>query len=144
MVFGVSCSPENIWKILSGENIGTVFKAKERTMGDRKWWIRHGLHVYGKIYVDQGAVRAIQGRNSLFAAGITKVEGQFHSQTAVSVISQTTGEEIGRGIVNYSALEVDRVKGRKSNEMEALLGYAESDCIINRQNLALTKEPTAI
>ena len=121
-----------------------MFKAQDRTLGDRKWWIRHGLHVYGKLYVDEGAVRAIQGRNSLFAAGIKKVEGQFHSQTAVAVISLQTGEEVGRGLVNYSSLEVDRVKGKKSTEMEAVLGYVESDCIIHRQNLALSKEPPAI
>ena len=121
-----------------------MFKAQERTLGDRKWWIRHGLHVYGKLHLDDGAVRAIQSRNSLFAAGVRKVEGTFHSQTAVSLISLSTGEEVGRGIVSYSSMEIERVKGKKSSEMEAILGYADSDCIIHRQNLALTKEPNAI
>jgi len=132
--------PENITRVLNKEDLGTIFKAQQKTIADRKWWIRHGLHSFGKIYLDTGAFNAVRKNNSLFAVWITKVEGSFHSQSAVTLIDTSTGEEVGRGIVNYSSVEIDRLKGQKSSEIESILGYIDSDCIIDRQNLALKKE----
>jgi len=129
--------PERILKIINGEEFGTVFKAKERPLGDRKWWIRHGLHVYGQLLIDNGAVAAIKRNNSLFAAGITSVRGAFGLHQAVALISATSGEEIARGIVNYTSNEIERIRGRHSNEISTILGYVEADCVIYRQNVAL-------
>ncbi len=84
--------PERIGSIMRGEQVGTVFKAKERPLGDRKWWIKHGLHVYGQLLVDDGAVAAVRRNNSLFAAGVTGVQGSFASQTAVAVVSAASGQ----------------------------------------------------
>jgi glutamate 5-kinase len=139
--------------------IGTHFLAKSERMIDRKWWIAHGLQTHGSIYVDQGAVRAIRdSRSSLFAAGIVKVEGIFSPQQSVRIlfvkkakksvqetaetVSEEEGveevEEIGKGIVNYSSTEINRIKGCRSSKIEDVLGYMESDCVIHRNNLAVT------
>jgi glutamate 5-kinase len=129
--------PEYILRIIAGEPLGTVFRAKPKPLGDRKWWIKHSLHISGKLWIDDGALAAIQKWTSLFAAGIQRVEGTFVSQNAVTVVSVTTGKEIARGLVNYTSAEIDRIKGCKSSEFEALLGYIDSDCVIHRQNLVL-------
>ncbi len=144
--------------------MGTHFLAKPNPMVDRKWWILHGLATYGSIFVDAGAVRAFfNHKSSLFAAGIVKVQGSFVAQQSVKIvtivnISGREGEtvdlidcaiseldqskfrlvEIGKGLVNYSASEIQRIKGCKSRDIEQLLGYMDSDCVVHRDNLVVT------
>ena len=128
--------PEDIPKIINGAEIGTVFVAKDKPLGDRKWWIKHGLHCYGRVVVDDGAVDAIHKRNSLFAAGIVAVEGSFSPDSCVAIVSEE-GQELGRGLVKYSSAEIERVRGKHSSEIVSLLGYMETDCVIHRHNMAL-------
>ncbi|KAJ3290057.1 hypothetical protein HK104_007044 [Borealophlyctis nickersoniae] len=137
--------------------MGTHFIAKsDAAMIDRKWWILHGLTASGTLFLDAGAVRAVtqRHRGSLFAAGIVKVEGNFGAQQCVKVATVVrtvrkddyTGEsveseevvEIGRGIVNYTAAEIMRIRGHKSADIEGLLGYVDTACVIPRDNLAIT------
>ncbi|KAJ3129547.1 Integrator complex subunit 11 [Nowakowskiella sp. JEL0407] len=66
--------------------IGTTFLAKPNPMIDRKWWILHGLASYGKIYIDEGAVKAVSRHSSLFAAGIVRVEGKFVAHQCVKLV----------------------------------------------------------
>jgi glutamate 5-kinase len=122
---------------MAGEALGTVFRAKAKPLGDRKWWIKHGLQVQGRLVVDDGALAGIQGRGSLFAAGVTRVEGSFVAQTAVAIVSASTGREVARGLANYASTEVERIRGCKSSEIEARLGYIEADCVVHRHNLVL-------
>lgn len=127
----------------------TRFVAKPNPLVDRKWWILHGLHTAGTIYVDAGAVRALTAlqRSSLFAAGITRVEGTFVAQQSARVVHEKvdseTGRvleqiEVGKGLVNYSSTEIVRIKGCKSWEIEGILGYADAECVIHRDNMAVT------
>ncbi|CAG8437681.1 15520_t:CDS:2 [Acaulospora morrowiae] len=153
-------SPQNILSIvkhLSTDNppsssapLHTRFLAKDNPMVDRKWWILHGLHTAGTIYIDEGAVRAITKvglKSSLFAAGIVKVMGSFVVHQAVSLVIERPKKDdggeielvaIGKGLVNYSSTEISRIKGCKSTEIEEKLGYADSECVIHRDNLAIT------
>jgi glutamate 5-kinase len=92
----------------------------------------------GKLYLDEGAVKALQrGGKSLLAAGITKVDGNFQSQEAV-VLCNTQGQEIARGLVNYSSSEICRVLGLRSDQMPEILGYAGAETIVHRDNLVLS------
>ncbi|RKP14118.1 Aspartate/glutamate/uridylate kinase [Piptocephalis cylindrospora] len=117
----------------------TLFPAKSRLLGDRKWWIHHGLHSYGSIFIDTGAVKAlIQNKSSLFATGITQSQGQYVAVQGVRVIWADRDLEVARGIVNYASNEVERVIGHHSTEFRSILGYADADCIIHRANLART------
>ena len=100
-------------------------------------WIKHGLHVCGRLLIDDGALAGIQKRGSLFAAGVTAVEGSFVAQNAVAIVSATSGNEVARGLANYSSAEIDRIKGCKSSEFEERLGYIEADCVVYRHNLVL-------
>ncbi|KAI7894657.1 glutamate 5-kinase [Mucor mucedo] len=122
----------------------TRFVAKNNPLLDRKWWIQYGLHTAGTIFVDEGAAKAILApriKSSLFAAGIVDVEGSFVAQQAVNIATRQgdTVQVIGKGIVNYSSIEVSRVKRCHSAEIANILGYVDSECIIHRDNLVRTK-----
>lgn len=129
--------PENIEKILNGEAIGTHFEAQPRTDKARKRWIVHGLIPTGKLYLDAGAITAIcQGGKSLLAAGIIRIEGNFSAADAVQ-LCDARGEEIARGIVNYSSAEIEQIKGQHSEKIPLLLGYAGAETVVHRNNLVV-------
>ncbi|RKO93553.1 glutamate 5-kinase [Blyttiomyces helicus] len=136
--------------------IGTHFLAKRAPMMDRKWWILHGLSAAGAVYLDAGAVQAVvrPHRSSLFAAGIVRVEGTFGAQQAVRILTVVAVRdaedrvvELGKGIVNYSSTEIARIRGHRSAEIEALLGYVDSGWVVHRDNLVITNravDPAAV
>ena len=125
-----------IRRLVAGEPIGTIFWPSVKLV-NKKRWIAFGAKVCGCVHIDWGAARAIQsdGR-SLLPSGITRVEGDFGIGNTVSIISPE-GKEIARGIVNYAAAEVERIKGKKTTDIELILGYKDYDEIIHRDNMAL-------
>lgn len=131
-------TPRNIEKILQGERIGTQFEPQPRPVNARKRWIAHGLVPVGKLYLDEGAVIAIsKAGKSLLPAGIIKVEGTFESQDAVQLCDRA-GQEIARGLVNYSSLELQKILGHQTEEIAAILGYSGAETVVHRDNLALS------
>jgi glutamate 5-kinase len=131
-------SPHNILKILQGEPLGTQFEPETQPVNARKRWIAHSLIPAGKLYLDSGAVKAIcEAGKSLLAAGITEVEGEFQSQDAVQLCDRT-GQEIARGIVNYSSTELQQIRGHHSDEIPQILGYAGAETVVHRDNLVLS------
>ncbi len=129
--------PQNILLILQGEAIGTQFEPQKKTDNARKRWIAYGLVPMGKLYLDQGAVKAIvQSGKSLLPAGITKIEGEFSATDAVS-LHDHQGQEIARGLVNYNYTEIEQIKGQRSEHIETILGYVESKTVIHRDNLVI-------
>ncbi|PIG92692.1 glutamate 5-kinase [Gloeocapsopsis sp. IPPAS B-1203] len=130
-------SPHNIKRILQGEPLGTQFEPQLQPTNARKRWIAYGLIPSGKLYLDSGAITAIcQGGKSLLAAGISAVEGEFDSQEAVQLCDQH-GNEIARGIVNYSSSELRQIRGQHSREIATILGYEGAETVIHRDNLVL-------
>jgi glutamate 5-kinase len=130
-------SPHNIEKILRGESLGTQFEPQPQPFNARKRWIAHGLVPAGKLYLDQGAVNAIcQAGKSLLAAGIAEVEGEFQSQDAVQLCDRN-GQEVARGIVNYSSSELQKIRGVHSDKIPEILGYAGAETVVHRDNLVL-------
>lgn len=130
--------PQNIEKILAGEPLGTHFQPQPEPTSARKRWIAYGLVPVGKLYLDTGAIAAIaQGGKSLLAAGIKKVEGNFDTQAAVQLCDHQ-GNEIARGLVNYSSEELEKIRGCHSREICTILGYVGAETVIHRDNLVLT------
>lgn len=130
--------PHNIEKIINGEPIGTHFAPQPEPTSARKRWIAYGLVPSGKLYLDDGAIAAIlQAGKSLLAAGIKTVEGEFDHQEAVQ-ICDIHGNEIARGLVNYSSEELQKIRGCHSRDIEGILGYAGAETVIHRDNLVLT------
>jgi glutamate 5-kinase len=128
-----------VQRILKGEEEGTLFLAQKERLSARKHWILHSLVPRGSLTVDDGALRAIveQGR-SLLPIGITAVSGEFRSGNAVQVLGPDS-TEVARGLSNYGSHEVQVIRGRKSEEIESLLGYSYYDEVVHRDDLVLLK-----
>lgn len=135
MVIANSDEEQVVSRIVAGENIGTLFIPRENRMHAREKWIAFGTVVSGKITVDQGACTALLKKGkSLLPSGIQKVEGDFQRGDVVTV-EDAGGQEIARGMVNYSAEEISLIAGRRSTEIEKILGSKDYDEVIHRNNL---------
>jgi glutamate 5-kinase len=104
----------------------------------RKRWIASAIGSGGAVTVDDGAARALRGGRSLLPAGVVAVEGRFRRGDAISVRDQA-GRELARGLSAYSAEDAARIKGRKSAEIEAILGFRGRDELIHRDDLVLVE-----
>ncbi|NMB41496.1 MAG: glutamate 5-kinase [Firmicutes bacterium] len=128
---------ENIIKrTLEGEKIGTFFYSKQGHLRSRKRWIAFAQKSKGTIKIDLGAESALEEGKSLLPAGIINFEGSFSKGEMVSICN-VQGEEVARGLVNYGSKELSQITGRKSAEIEDILGYMDSAEIIHRDNLVL-------
>lgn len=131
-----SGSAENVLlKIAASEPLGTLLTADNDPIATRKQWLASQLKVQGSLQLDAGACRALK-ENSLLAVGVTEISGEFQRGDVVSCLD-TEGNEIARGLVNYEASEVERIKGQASGEIEKLLGYVDEAELIHRDNLVL-------
>ncbi|MEB3117015.1 MAG: glutamate 5-kinase [Limnothrix sp.] len=129
--------PRNLLKILEGADIGTQFAPQPQATSARKRWIAHGLIPAGKLYLDSGAVRAIcTGGGSLLAAGIRDLEGEFQPQDAVQ-LCDLEGREVARGLVNFSHEALEKICGKRSDEIAAILGHDAPETVVHRDNLVL-------
>jgi len=98
--------PLVIEKFWSGEDIGTIFWAKERKLNMRKLWIKYYIKPEGKIYIDQGAEKAIlENGKSLLIGGIISVEGNFSKGACVECVN-LKGKPLAKGLTNFSAQEL--------------------------------------
>lgn len=105
----------------------------------RKQWIAGTLKPKGTVRVDEGAERALAAGRSLLPAGVVEVDGDFERGDAVAVLAPD-GAELGRGIVGYSADESRAIAGRRSADIEDVLGYRGRDEMIHRDDLVMTHE----
>ncbi|WP_299428906.1 glutamate 5-kinase [uncultured Meiothermus sp.] len=132
--------PQSIAEALRGEPIGTLFSGGNRRYSGQKLWLYQLPKPQGEVVVDQGAAQALrQGGASLLPAGILEVRGSFGVGEAVNCLDRE-GHLIGIGLVNYTASELGRIKGRKTREIEAVLGYKNTDEAIHRDHFALVSE----
>lgn len=131
--------PGNLVRFFDGEDIGTYFIPCATRMASKKHWIAFTKKPRGKLFVDDGAFNAIvhNGR-SLLPSGIKGVEGGFDRGDAVR-LCDSNGIEFAKGVTNYALTELLQVMGKKTSEIEKILGYKYSDEIIHRNNLVLTE-----
>lgn len=127
--------------VMGGKDAGTfIHPAKLKSDSGiplRKRWIAFFHKTRGSLVVDEGAVRALveKGR-SLLAAGIKAVEGEFGAGAVVNIQTQD-GKLIARGLTSYSSADVNIIKGRKTIEIESLLGARDYDEVVHRDNLVI-------
>jgi len=120
--------------------IGTLIVPATKRLRSRKHWIAFALRPAGALALDRGAAEALRIRGrSLLASGIREVRGNFRSGDCVSLLDNED-IEFGRGLVNYPAADVLRVKGRRSAEIIRVLGYKLADEIVHRDNFVLLDE----
>ena len=114
----------------------TWFLADLEPLTARKRWIAGALQPRGRISIDSGALAALRNGRSLLPAGVTVIEGRFERGDAVTVLAPDGGE-IARGLSAYSEPDAQRIKGHKSGEIEARLGYRGREELIHRDDLVL-------
>ena len=107
-------------------------------MAARKQWLAGQLRVCGRLYLDAGAVDVLcmSGR-SLLAVGVQRLEGTFLRGELVSCFHSETGNEIARGLVNYSSEETGQILGKSSTAIEEILGYMSEPELIHRDNIVI-------
>jgi glutamate 5-kinase len=128
---------QNLLELIGDCTTGTLFYPKEDKLEARKRWIAHGQKLKGKIVVDEGAFQVLtRGGKSLLPVGVKGASGGFQAGEAVSLVN-LLNKEFARGISNYSAKEIEEIKGLKTTEVEKKLGYKISDEIIHRDNLVI-------
>jgi glutamate 5-kinase len=116
----------------------TWFVASTTPLAVRKQWIAGTLKPLGELVVDGGAAAALERGKSLLPAGVTAVVGAFGRGDAVRVLD-AEGRELARGLSAYSSTDAARILGRRSGEIEALLGYRGRDEMIHRDDLVMTR-----
>jgi glutamate 5-kinase len=126
----------------------TRFPPSSSPIRSRHFWLLHGLSPHGTLYIDAGAYKALRGKAGLLPVGVVGAEGTFSQQEAVRlvVVDRHSGErredlgekgEVGRAIANYSAGECKRIRGVQSDEIEKVLGWADSEYVAERENVCL-------
>ncbi|CAD7050186.1 glutamate 5-kinase [Pseudorhizobium endolithicum] len=103
----------------------------------RKTWIAGQLQPAGELTVDHGAEAALRSGKSLLPAGVKSVTGDFHRGDTVAIVG-LDGRELARGLAGYDADEARLIAGRRSAEIEAILGYPGRSAVIHRDDLVMT------
>jgi glutamate 5-kinase len=119
-----------------GEVVGTLLYATESPLAARKQWLADHLQLAGSLHLDAGAVAALRDGRSLLPIGVMTVDGDFERGAAVACRAPD-GKEVARGLTNYSSSEARRIARHATQEIEALLGYADEEELIHRDNLVL-------
>jgi glutamate 5-kinase len=120
----------------AGEQVGTWFSPQPDRVPSFKLWLRYAKPARGRVVVDAGAARVLREQgSSLLPVGVVAVEGEFEAGDAVDVVCD--GEFVGKGIVNYSAAELARIKGMKSADVLELLPNASEEAV-HRDRFVLT------
>ena len=124
-------------RLKQGEEIGTLLTPSQQPDAARKRWLAGQLQAKGQLVLDPGAVRVLrESGRSLLAVGVREVQGNFQRGEMVVCVEEH-GREFARGLVNYSAAEARRIKGRPSREIEGILGYIDEEELVHRDNLVL-------
>jgi glutamate 5-kinase len=137
MIIADGREPDILARVLSGSAICTRFLPATSKIESRKRWMLSGLGIRGKVVIDNGAAEALKVKNrSLLATGIKDVSGSFARGEVIEIVT-LEGAKVGTGIVNYSAEDIQVIKGKHSEEIAPLLGYDYGDEVVHRNNLVI-------
>jgi len=137
LVIANAARPNVILDAAELRKVGTVFLANKVGLTHRKRWIAFGRRVKGSIIINEGAKRMLaEAGKSLLPVGVVECRGSFGIGDLVEVLDEN-GSEVARGFTNYSCDEIARIKGKRSSDIERILGYKDFDEVIHRDNLVL-------
>jgi len=122
--------------LIDGKARCSWFLPEASPLSARKKWIKGSLKTAGALTIDDGAVKALSAGKSLLPAGVTEIEGEFKRGDVVDV-KDRAGRLLARGLVAYAAEDARRIAGRKSAEIERLLGFRGRDEIVHRDDLVV-------
>ncbi len=137
MVIANGCQKNILADLAAGKPRGTFFQPRAHRLSSKKRWIAYGQSPRGVLMVDPGAANAlIKSGKSLLPGGITAVKGEFGVGAAVE-IRAAGGKTIASGLVNYSAPDIQTIKGLKTSQIKKMLGQKPYDEVVHRDNLVL-------
>jgi glutamate 5-kinase len=129
--------PDVLLRLAAGESIGTALVAGTAKVAARKQWMVDHLQLRGAVTIDDGAARKLRDEGkSLLPIGVTGVDGDFHRGDVIAVRG-AQGDEIARGLANYSSAEARLIARKPSSQIAGLLGFANEPELIHRDNLVL-------
>ena len=141
MVIASGRDPGTLGRLIRGEPVGTYFLPRDDRLAARKRWIAFAVPPQGRLMVDAGARKALTERGkSLLPSGLVSVEGDFSAGEVVA-LAEPDGPEFARGLVNYDAGELRKIRGAKTGEIEKALGYKGLAEVIHRDNLVVLTGP---
>ena len=116
--------------------IYTHFTPKISSLDAKKKWIIGSLRASGKVFIDQGAARALYNGKSLLAAGVTKINGSFNKGENVLIVDHNE-KHLARGLASFNSNEINKIKGKHSKEIEKILGYLSKSEIIHKDDMVM-------
>jgi glutamate 5-kinase len=123
-------------RLVAGEQVGTLFPPLVSALDSRHRYILTGGQGDWQIRIDRGAAKALKKGGSLLPVGVSQVDGEFERGDAVRIVDES-GKDLARGLVNYSADELKRILGQRSEAIETILGYFFGDEVVHRNNMVL-------
>lgn len=137
VVIAHGLAPDVVLRAATGERVGTHFLPRGDRVESRRRYLLSGLPVRGRVVIDRGAATALaSGGSSLLPAGVTAVAGSFERGDVVQVVD-AEGRHLASGSANYSASDIAKICGLRSNRIADTLGYEYGDEVIHRNNLVL-------
>ena len=118
------------------KKIYTHFTPKISSLDAKKKWIIGSLRASGKVFIDQGAARALYNGKSLLAAGVTKINGSFNKGENVLIVDHNE-KHLARGLASFNSSEINKIKGKQSKEIEKILGYLSKSEIIHKDDMVM-------
>lgn len=117
----------------------TLIRARQSARSARAQWISGRLKTTGSITIDAGAETALKGGASLLPAGVCQIDGAFRRGDAVAILDQS-GNMVGRGLITYDVEDLAKLIGKKSGDIDGILGYSRRPAAVEKNDLVLTKE----
>jgi glutamate 5-kinase len=137
VVIAAGAEPRVINRVLAGEPIGTRFPAVATHIESRKRWVLAETVLPSRVVIDAGALRAlVDAGKSLLPAGIVAVGGTFDRGQTVRIFAED-GREIARGLTQYDADELQRIRGVRSPQIHEILGYDFGPEVVHRDDMVL-------
>ena len=128
-------------RLLKGEPLGTYFLPRDDRLAARKRWIAFAVPPQGRLMVDAGARKALTEKGkSLLPSGLVEITGEFRAGEVVA-LAEPEGDDFARGLVNYDAGDLRKIRGAKTAEIEKALGYKGLAEVIHRDNLVVLSGP---
>ncbi len=123
--------------LFGGAEVGTLFLPRPDKQDSRKHWIAYTVASAGRLVIDDGGREALvhKGR-SLLPGGVVRVEGLFKIGDCVTCVDRA-GTAFARGLVKYSAAELELIKGLKTSQISSVLGHKDYDEVIHRDDLVI-------
>jgi glutamate 5-kinase len=128
--------PNVLVRLAQGESIGTFFPPTVDHRESRQRWMLGACSSQGGVVIDKGAVEALRQHKSLLPVGVVEVRGDFARGDIIPIFGPD-GERVAVGIANYSAQDLRRIQGKRSDRIASILGYTYGQEVVHCDNLAL-------